>query len=104
MKSRKYTQILLNLKVNSMGRNVAQSNAKLLMTLLRKQFHFIFAVSVEDVYMAGCVLRSSLGHRLLRLSEICREFSVFLVEMGKFEERENWVTNKLSKIMLFIFW
>lgn len=104
LKSREYTPILLNLKVNSMGRNVAQSNAKLLMTFPRKQFHFKFAVSVEDAYMAGYVLHSSLGHGLLRLSEICHEFSVSLVEMGKFEERQNWETNKLSKIMLFIFW
>lgn len=104
LKGRKYTQILPNLKVNAMGRNVPQSNAKLIMTLPRKLLSFKFAVSLEGARMAGCMLHSSPAHRLLRMSEISPLSSASFVEMGKFEEKENWEINKFSKIMVFIFW
>lgn len=71
LKRSEYTQILPKLKVNAMWRNVAQSNAKLIMTLLRKLSSFKFAVSVEDARMADCMFHSSFGHRLLRLNEAC---------------------------------
>jgi len=60
LKSREYTQIPPNAKVNAMGRNVVQSNAKLIVTHVRNLFSFKLAVSVQDAGMAGCMLHCSL--------------------------------------------
>lgn len=51
--------------------------------LTEELFSFKFAVSVQDAGMAGCMLRHSLDQKLVRLGEICHEFSVHLIEIGE---------------------